>query len=819
VFHNPVGFAAAHLPSFEDLHSQSHHFVQFYDADSFLIDSVLRYLSAGLYKDEGAIVVLTEDHLQELKNRLNKLGIDVDARIRSGQLVCLDAKATLEEIDRAGNIRSQRIVSQFDDVIRRASEGRPGLRVVGEMVALLWAEDRHETAIELEEFWDELKERWSFSLFCSYPMSGMAKHDFADPLKRVFALHSHVIPAESYTALNTIDERLRAITLLQQKARSLETEIGERDHAEDRLRLLKDELENQVADLARLHRMSLSLNRTLDMDSILNEVLTAALEVQGTDKGMLMLGVPGRDGVQVRLSRGFDDDFVREVNFIPSGSGSCGTSYQRKERVVIEDFEIDSLGVQFREVARKGGFQACHSTPLISRSGAVVGVLSAHFTYPKRPTERETRLMDLYAGMAADIIENAQLHQQVQQEVAKLEGSLVREQIARGEAESANRMKDEFLATVSHELRTPLNAIIGWSHMLREGRLDAQTSAKALETIERNAQSQAQLVEDILDVSRVVTGKLSLKMSMVDLALVINTAVDSVQSAADSKKIAVEVTIDPSARQVLGDVNRLQQIVWNLLSNAIKFTPVSGKVAVRLGREGANIQIRVSDSGQGIAPEFLPFVFDRFRQADATSTRRHGGLGLGLSIVRYLAELHGGLVSVESAGVGHGATFTVSLPSGSKRKTRRPSSTRSAVSREIEESMRLKALPSLKGVRILLVDDDADSVRLITTMLADHGALVQSCLSAAKALEVMDWYRPDVMVLDLAMPDEDGFSLIRKLRDREAVTGKVVPAVALTAHVRIEDRARALSAGFNMFVPKPVEIDELITAIANVASK
>ncbi len=352
--------------------------------------------------------------------------------------------------------------------------------------------------------------------------------------------------------------------------------------------------------------------------------------------------------------------------------------------------------------------------------------------------------------------------------------------------------------------------------MLLDGRVDQAMQTRGLETIERNAKSQAQLVEDILDVSRVITGKLRLNIAPVDAASVVNAAIDSVQLAADSKGIQLEVTVDTSARRIAGDAGRLQQVVWNLLSNAIKFTPAGGRVAVRLERADTNAQLKVSDTGCGISAEFLPFVFDRFRQADGTSTRRHGGLGLGLAIVRHLVELHGGTVSADSPGAGGGATFTIKLPLAAHERA--PGRRRNAESLRPTEDTRAhtRPLPALDGVQVLLVDDDPDTLQILTVMLTGYRARVHAVTSTAEAIEVLQWYKPDVLVSDLAMPGEDGYALIAKVRALEAGLGKQIPAVALTAYVRIEDRAHALSAGFNMFVSKPVEPAELITAIANL---
>lgn len=618
---------------------ESDHFVQFYETDAFLVNSISGFLGAGLGAGDAGIIVATKARRDGVEKRLQSYGLDTAAASAQGQYISLDATETLAMFMIDGSPDPGRFADVIGEIITRAAVGRQRVRIFGEMVSLLCGEGNHNGAIYLEKLWNGLRERHAFSLFCAYPMTNFDGHALAESLGGVCGEHSRVIPAESYTAIENSDDRFRIIIELQQKAKSLEAEIAERKQAEAALRVVKDELEQLLA----------------------------------------------------------------------------------------------------------------------------------------------------------------------------------REQMARAEAESANRMKDEFLATVSHELRTPLNAIIGWSHMLRTASLDNATAARAVETIERNAKSQAQLVEDILDVSRVITGKLRLNMGPVDAASVINAAIDSVQLAADSKGIQLEVTLDPSARHISGDANRLQQVVWNLLANAIKFTPSGGRVEVRLERADPDVQIKVSDTGQGVKPGFLPFIFDRFRQADGTSTRRHGGLGLGLAIVRHLVELHGGTVSADSAGEGCGATFTIKLPHAVTHS--RPAQKRNTGNLwpTQETKSTIKPLPSLDGLQILLVDDEPDSLQILNVMLAEYGARVFAVASAAEAMEALQWYKPDVLVSDLAMPDEDGYSLISKVKALEAETGKPIPAVALTAYVRVEDRARALAAGFNMFVPKPVEPTELITAIANLA--
>jgi signal transduction histidine kinase/ActR/RegA family two-component response regulator len=609
----------------------SEHFAQFYETDSFLLNSLSGFVGTGLRAGQTVLIVATREHREGLETVLWDNGVDVAAAKESGQFVALDAAETLAQFMVGDLPDATRFAAVIEGLIERVARKGSGVRIFGEMVALLWASEKHEGAVRLEELWNDLQKTHSFSLFCAYPMNqyGSAR---AKPFIDVCASHSRIIPAESYMTLNSHDDRLRAIIELQRQSRSLQAEVKERQEAEERLRL-----------------------------------------------------------------------------------------------------------------------------------------------------------------------------------------SLIAEQTARAEAESANRMKDEFLATVSHELRTPLNAIIGWSHMLLAGKLDEPTAARALVIIDRNAKAQAQLIEDILDVSRVITGKLRLETVPIDVASVINAAIDSAQVAANSKGIQLEVTLDPSARHIVGDFGRLQQVVWNLLSNAIKFTPSGGRVEVRLARVDGSVEIRVSDTGQGINPLFLPFVFDRFRQADGSETRAHGGLGLGLAIVRHLVEQHGGSVRAESAGIGQGAAFSITLPLPAAAREDGHSGIISDLTKVRSNFATFNVLPTLEGVQVLVVDDDRDTLQVLAMLLTESKAKVKTATSAADAMAVLESYQPDVLVLDLAMPGEDGYSLIRKIREFDNRAVNQIPAVALTAHVRVEDRARALSAGFNLFVPKPVEPSELITAIANLA--
>jgi PAS domain S-box-containing protein len=378
---------------------------------------------------------------------------------------------------------------------------------------------------------------------------------------------------------------------------------------------------------------------------------------------------------------------------------------------------------------------------------------------------------------------------------------------AREVAETANRAKDEFLATMSHELKTPLNALIGYAQLLRDRQLPAELTERALQSIERNAKAQARLVEDLLDVSRIVTGKLHLDVRPVNLAEVVDAAFDTMRLAADAKNITVIRMIDRSGVQVSGDATRLQQVVWNLLSNAVRFTPERGRIEIRLDCVSDFARIRVADSGQGIGAEFLPHVFERFRQADTTSTRKHGGLGLGLAIVRHILEMHGGTIEVESAGRDQGATFTALIPLLSNRERPEPG----PAARMEDNGVR-----ALEHVRILVVDDDADTREMLRTVFARAGAEVTAAESAMEALSAFRAARPDVLVSDIGMPDTDGYELLRLLRGVDPDRAPL--AIALTAYTGADHRRRALEAGYREHVSKPVDVEQIVRLVARLAN-
>jgi signal transduction histidine kinase/DNA-binding response OmpR family regulator len=476
-------------------------------------------------------------------------------------------------------------------------------------------------------------------------------------------------------------------------------------------------------------------------------------------------------------------------------------------------------------------FRSLLAAPIVVSSRRYGWLFLADKRDQEQFSEADERLAVTLTSQVAVAYENARLYAEAQKHAAELQQEvaerivaeqeraklLVLEKEAREEAEAANRTKDEFLATLSHELRTPLTAILGWSHLLRSGKLPPDSVNDALETIERNAKSQSQLIDDLLDVSRIVTGKLRLETSSLEIAPVIDAAIRSVLPAAEAKRVSLTKSLVDSGCAVYGDSTRLQQIVWNLLSNAVKFTPSEGHVDVSLRRRDPIVELEISDTGQGISADFLPHVFDRFRQADGTTTRAHGGLGLGLAIVRHLVELHGGSIQVESQGEGKGSSFVVQFPLSEKEAMPVCSEIGGSNSwLRTDNGMRPVLLDSLK---VLLVDDDRDTREMIATVLSGAGASVEACSSAAEALGMLSGFNPDVIISDIGMPDEDGYWFIQRLRNESGNPFADTPAIALTAYASSEDRKRTLAAGFQMHMPKPLEPRQLVSAVANLAGR
>jgi PAS domain S-box-containing protein len=494
---------------------------------------------------------------------------------------------------------------------------------------------------------------------------------------------------------------------------------------------------------------------------------------------------------------------VSELPLMPvTTAGPNSRAVTTGQVIITNDYPAATKGHPSVKVGVDNGLMPQSSLVVpMAVMGRIVGTIEVQSYDLGAYRDEHVTSMRMAANLAAVAIENVLL--------------LERESRARAAAEESNRMKDEFLATVSHELRTPLTSILGWARMLASGTLDEVTSLRAVETIERNAKSQSQIIEDILDASRIITGKLSLDVQPVELVIVLESAINAVRPAAEAKGIQIETAFDAQANRVSGDANRLQQVVWNLLSNAVKFTPVGGRVQVQLRQSEGYVEIVVSDTGKGIDKEFLPYVFERFRQADSSTTRHHGGLGLGLAIVRHLVELHGGTVTAESAGEGDGTRFTVRLPHAAMQARAAGEETAKRAAR----TSIFDCQPSLAGLRVLVVDDEEDTLELLRMVLERCRMEVTTAASVHEAIKAFESAQPDVLISDIGMPVEDGYQLIRRVRGRAPEQGGDVPAIALTAYAGEADRKRMLSSGYQMRMAKPIEPASLIQAIAGLMRK
>jgi signal transduction histidine kinase/DNA-binding response OmpR family regulator len=602
--------------------------------------------------------------------------------------------------------------------------------------------------------------------------------------------------------------------------------------------LQEKNLELENANLARLN-MLIHLGQELaaehDPLRVLENFCRAARRIVEAQEAVV--GVVNGDGKTLRyLFRcGSNGDVAQHEDPASASSNGIPKVAQRALKRLISKRRALRLN-DSDELLRDDGNTSdlVHSflgAPILSASGVRGWVYLLNKLNADDFSEADERLAATLATQVAVAYENAMLYSDAQRHATELQLEvaerkqaeeeraqlLILERAARAEAEQANRTKDEFLATLSHELRTPLTAILGWSHLVRTGKLDEPQLFRAVETIERNARSQSQLIDDLLDVSRIITGKLQIEPRRVDLSSVIEAAIDAVRPSFEAKNIQFETVIDSAASSVSGDANRLQQVFWNLFSNAVKFTPEGGHVRVEINSNGPQLSVAVSDSGIGISPEFLPYIFDRFRQADGSTTRVHGGLGLGLSIVKHLVQLHQGNVEVESQGPGQGSIFTVSLPIAPAASSQAPEAPTASTPDNGETPPGVSRI--LSGLRILVVDDEADSRELVTAILTRSGSEVKCCESAAEAITAFVDWKPDLLVSDIGMPNEDGYSLIKRLRKLRLKRAKLIPAVALTAYATKEDKARALEAGFQVHVSKPIEPGGLLMSIATALGR
>jgi PAS domain S-box-containing protein len=584
----------------------------------------------------------------------------------------------------------------------------------------------------------------------------------------------------------------------------LQAEIVERKAIQQQLEEEREIVET-VSSAARM------LSAELKLDGLMQVLTDAATELVGAQIGAFYHNVPDESGGSYMLCA-FSGAQREHFELLPPPRATdlFDPTFRGEGIVRIDDMKQDPrFGKKppfYGMLSGQLSVMSYLAIPIVSRSGEVLGGL--FFGHPEAGifSERSEQIVEGLAAQAAIAIDNARLY--------------TAEQKARAEAEKANRLKDEFLATISHELRTPLHAMSGWVQLLRRGNLDARSAQQAMEVIERNLQAQHRIVEDILDVSRIITGNLPIEMAPVDLPLVIEAVCDSMRPAAEAKGIELQTTLDPNANRVSGDAGRLQQVVWNLISNAIKFTPREGRVQILAELVNSHVEIKVIDTGPGIKPEFLPHVFDRFRQADSSITRAQGGLGLGLSIVRHLVELHGGTVSAENRRDAQGAVFTVRLPLAAAGATKSPSAAQAMqFSQSSRQDISQNHISSLEGLKVLLVDDETDGRELVTIMLEIIGVQVKSASSASEALQTFAEWRPDILVSDIGMPAEDGYSLIRKVRALPPEQGGNVPAAALTGYASKEDHLEALSAGYHSHIKKPVELEELIAVVASLTGR
>jgi PAS domain S-box-containing protein len=581
-------------------------------------------------------------------------------------------------------------------------------------------------------------------------------------------------------------------------------------------------LREQANTLRTLNEVGKIISAELDLHNTVQAVTDAATELTRARFGSFFYNVLNEEGASYMLYTLAGVPLEAFAHFpMRRATDLFGPTFRGEGVVRIDNVGLDP---RYGKNSPYFGMPDGHlpvvsylAVPVVSRSGEVLGGLFFGHPEPGVFTERDESTVVGLASQAAIAMDNARLYEAATRARREAEQAAIQNEKLYRQAEESSRLKEEFLATISHELRTPLSAILGWARMLRVSQLSPENSAKALDTIERNARVQAKLVDDLLDVSRIITGKLRMDVRPADPNSFIDAAVEAVKPAAEAKGVRMQKLIDTGVISIPGDPSRLQQVVWNLLSNAIKFTPRGGRVQIRSERVNSHLEIVVSDTGQGIPTDFLPHVFDRFRQADQKTSRQHGGLGLGLAIVRHLIELHGGTVSAASEGEGKGATFTVMLPitpiyqldsSGCR--------VHPAAGDLLPPDV---ATDRLDGLRILVVDDEADTRELLKQGLEYCGANVRVAGSAAEAINELMKTRLDILISDIGMPGIDGYELIRQVRGLPSDKVNRVAAIALTAYTRIEDRLQALRAGYDMHVPKPVELTELVTVAASVARR
>jgi PAS domain S-box-containing protein len=826
--------------------SGHNHAVQFYESVDFLRDTVADFIGNGLVAGEPVIVIATAEHRSAFADALSARGLDVAEAGASGDLVMLDARETLATFMSGAMPDAQQFRNSVGGVIGRTARGRQQCRAYGEMVDLLWRDGNPDAAIRLEELWNDLAEYYTFNLLCAYPMGNFYSESHGEQFEEVCRTHSHVFPAESFSSSGSDAGALaRQIAVLQQQARALTSEIEQRKQLESSLREslagrrkvereLKDFVDNATIGLhwvgpdgtilwannAELELLGYTAEEYVGhkitefhADGAAIEDILARLSrneaihdyeapLRAKDGSIRHVAISSNvlfeDGCFIH-TRCFTRDITdrkrleaearrasEDNEFLLHATTALNHSLEYDERLrEVAELAVPRLGewcavdIAGEENNREETRRASGARPAGTNNftltlplqtgdrsfGAITFVRAAAYE------SCDLALASEFARRASIAIENARLYRLAQE---------------------ANRIKDQFLATLSHELRTPLTAILGWSRMLTLGGLDADTMRTACGTIERAAKTQAALIDDLLDLSKVVTGKLSLRNEPVELTSVVESALETVRLAAETKGIRIDVAPLTDRAVVGGDPTRLQQIIWNLLSNAIKFSDAGGRVLVALEKRNDAANIIIRDEGRGIAPAFLPHVFDPFRQADGAITREHGGLGLGLAIVKYLAELHGGSATATSAGEGHGSTFIVTLPLAMQRMTK-------------SEPTPAEDVTDISGVAVLVIDNDSDTRELVAAMLRRAGGTVVAAESVANALSALGVITPDVIVSDLT--SADAAALLRTLAADQRRCR--IPVIELT------DQAER-QAGFSASVRKPIDPLLFVRAVAEV---
>ncbi len=603
------------------------------------------------------------------------------------------------------------------------------------------------------------------------------------------------------------DKLLRSVAL--QNAQAI---LAARQKSDQELRRAKDALEEETRILELLNETGTKLASNLDLETLVQAVTDAGTQLSGAQFGAFFYTVRNAEGDMLTLFTlsGAPREAFEHFGH-PRATPIFAPTFKGEGPIrsgnILEDPRYGKMSPHRGMPAGHLSVRSYLAVPVVSRTGEAIGGLFFGHAETNVFSERAERIIVGIAAQAAIAIDNARLYEQAKRAVDA-------ERAARVEVERVSIMKDEFLATLSHELRTPLNSVLGWSDMLLSQTEPDAPSRRGLETIARNARAQAQLIEDLLDMNMIVSGKIRLDVQKMDLATIIDTAIDSVRPSADARAIRLRSTLDPLAGPVFGDPHRVQQIVWNLLTNAIKFTPKGGRVDVILRRVNSHVELTVSDSGMGIPGDFLPYIFERFRQADSSTTRRHGGLGLGLSIVKQLVELHGGSIRAESAGENQGSTFTVNLPLRVLRESTDREHPRTGPMTVVKPPAIV-----LDGIKVLVVDDEPDARELIRLLLIGAKADVLTASSADEGLSALSSFRPNVLVSDIGMPERDGYQLMRAIRSLPPEQGGRTPAIALTAFARSEDRTKALLAGFQVHIAKPIEPHELIVTIGSLTGR